>query len=78
MYHLYKKEVQAPVAMFIFRRIFYNDFNLTFHSPLSDSCQKCDAFEIKIKAAEKDGRTCEEIRRERELHHRKAESEKMA
>lgn len=77
MYNLYKMEVQEPVSMFVFRRIFNTNFNLKFHAPLTDSCRKCDAFEIKIKAAEKDSKEYEELKRSQEIHHRKAEAARM-
>lgn len=41
----------------------------------SDSCRKCDAFNVRIKAAA--GETQGEIKREQELHHRKAEAARM-
>lgn len=74
MYNLYKNETEQPVSLFVFRQIFKNDFNLKFHAPLSDSCRKCDAFDIKIKAATADGQECVAIKAEQELHQRKAEA----
>lgn len=74
MYNLYKSEVRAPPSMFLLRRIFYEHFNLKFHAPVSDSCRKCDAFDIKIKAAAVDGDDCKEVKKDQELHLRKAEA----
>lgn len=73
MYNLYKVEVPEHVSSFVFRQIFNRDFNLKFHAPLSDSCRKCDAFNVKIQASENDEER-EKIKAEQELHHRKAQA----
>lgn len=77
MYRLYKSETENPVSFFIFRRVFNDDFNLKFHAPLSDSCRKCDAFDIKIKAAKENGQDNQQLLVEQELHHRKAEAARL-
>lgn len=77
MYDLYKTELEkesqpAPVSAFVFRKIFNENFNLHFHPPITDSCRRCDEFQVKLKQA-----TGEERRKlefEKELHHRKAEA----
>lgn len=51
MYNLYNKEHNDSVSMHIFRNIFNKDFNLSFHPPISDSCKRCDMYNIKIKVA---------------------------
>lgn len=50
---------------------FYQNFNLLFHPPVSDSCQTCDALQVKITAADNKERI--ELIAERECHHHKAE-----
>lgn len=40
------------VSDFMFRKIFNEHFNLSFHAPISDSCRKCDSYKIKIEAAD--------------------------
>ncbi|XP_039293093.1 uncharacterized protein LOC120353433 isoform X1 [Nilaparvata lugens] len=55
MYNLYKErcieENQDPVSLNVYRRIFNNKFNLHFHAPLKDTCNKCDALKFKIASA---------------------------
>lgn len=73
MYQLYKEETENPLSYFVFRETFNKEFNLHFHPPVTDSCKRCDLFNIKIKA------TTEEVTRrnleiEKELHQRKAQS----
>ncbi|XP_047100243.1 uncharacterized protein LOC124718660 [Schistocerca piceifrons] len=72
MYSLYCAEEQMPVSHFIFRKIFYENFNLSFHPPVSDSCRTCDALQVKITAADNDKERTELIA-EREFHQQKAE-----
>ncbi|CAG9839324.1 unnamed protein product [Diabrotica balteata] len=75
LFNLYKAEVpNNNVSIFLFRRIFNQDFNLSFHPPISDSCRKCDAFNVKIKAAIANNEECHIIQAEQELHQRKAEA----
>ena len=73
LYSLYTKEVTNPVSNFVFRKIFNEEFNLSFHPPVSDSCRKCDAYAIKIKAAETEADK-QNLKQELELHQRKASS----
>ena len=40
---------RTPLSIFVFRRIFNTKFNLHFHHPQSDKCQKCDLFNNKIR-----------------------------
>lgn len=73
MYELYKNDSNNPVSFYIFRNVFNTEFNLTFHSPVTDSCKKCDLYNMQIKS------TADELLKhrleiERELHQRKAES----
>lgn len=53
MYKLYvdlcKEEGIDPVKESYYRHIFVTQFNLTFKAPRSDTCNKCDALEMKIK-----------------------------
>lgn len=73
IYSLYKDTTQEPVSSFIFSKIFNECFNLRFHAPISDSCNKCDLFNNKIKCVE-DEQLKKELQREQELHQRKADS----
>lgn len=72
MYNLYKEQTETPVSNFIFRYIFHKDFNLHFHPPVSDSCKRCDMFEMKLKSTN-DPELLTQINVDRELHQRKAD-----
>lgn len=71
LYTLYTEQVTNPVSSFVFRKIFNEEFNLSFHPLVSDSCRKCDAYDIKIKAAESEAHR-NNLKQELELHQRKA------
>ncbi|KAL4125925.1 hypothetical protein QTP88_010162 [Uroleucon formosanum] len=73
LYSLYTEQATNPVSNFVFRKIINEEFNLSFHPPVSDSCRKCDAYAIKIKAAESEAHT-NNLKQELELHQRKAMS----
>ncbi|XP_072402345.1 uncharacterized protein [Diabrotica undecimpunctata] len=77
MYKCYLEHCQenneAPVKEWFYRRVFNTEFNLSFHHPLSDTCNKCDKFETSIKSCTSESDK-KKIMCERELHHRKAES----
>jgi len=49
MYNLYKNDSSSPVSFYIFQEVFNKQFNLHFHDPISDSCKKCDTFNMKLK-----------------------------
>ncbi|CAG9764579.1 unnamed protein product [Ceutorhynchus assimilis] len=73
LYSLYTNQVENPVSNFVFRKVFNEEFNLSFHPPVSDSCRKCDAYAIKIKAAETEADK-RYLEQDLELHQRKASS----
>jgi len=73
LYTLYTEQVTNPVSKFVFRKIFNEEFNLSFHPLVSDSCRKCDAYDIKIKATESEAHK-NNLKQELELHQRKASS----
>ena len=72
IYNLYKNEVSEPVSFYVFQDVFNKQFNLHFHAPISDSCKKCDSFNMKLKFLTDDGEKAI-IENEKQLHHRKAE-----
>lgn len=76
MYALYcekcKEEGQTPVKDTFYRNIFNTKFNLSFKKPLTDTCNKCDIFENKIKHGE-NAKEIEDNKINKELHLRKAE-----
>ncbi|KAJ8975146.1 hypothetical protein NQ317_012423 [Molorchus minor] len=65
-------ERESPVSYFIFREIFNKEFNLHFHPPITDSCKKCDLFNVQIKTVH--GARKQQLEFEQELHQRKAQS----
>lgn len=73
LYSLYTEQVINPVLSFVFRKIFNEEFNLSFYPPVSVSCRKYDVYSIKIKAAESKAYT-QNLKQELELHQRKASS----
>ncbi|KAJ8872292.1 hypothetical protein PR048_025895 [Dryococelus australis] len=61
----------------IYRKVFKNDFNLSFRTPRKDTCSFCDKLHFKIQAAsnEEEKRI---LKTEHELHLRKAEAARNA
>lgn len=76
MYECYKEfcteKQKKPVKEWLYREIFNTSFNLSFHQPHTDTCNKCDNFANLLKAVkDEDERRALEI--QKELHQRKAE-----
>lgn len=44
MYELYKEQIHDPVKFGIYRKEFYTAFNLSFHKPKKDQCDRCVPF----------------------------------
>ncbi|CAG9838807.1 unnamed protein product [Diabrotica balteata] len=74
LYDLYVQgeEPEVKVSKFIFSKIFNEDFNLHFRYPLTDTCKRCDAYNMKIKSCV--GVDKSRMEREKELHLRKVEA----
>ena len=74
MYNLYKESCslndRQPVKESYHRHIFVTEFNLHFHQPLKDTCQKCDRFDVILKLDPNDRNSLQQ----QELHLRKAEN----
>ncbi|XP_038218959.1 uncharacterized protein LOC119837446 [Zerene cesonia] len=72
LYSLYTEKVSNLTSKFIFSKVFNEEFNLSFHAPITDSCKRCDAFAIKLKACTNE---VEKVRLEQDqkLHLLKAE-----
>ena len=55
MYELYVKKCDenniSRVKEWTYRKIFNTEFNLNFHTPRKDTCQKCDLLKLKIEAS---------------------------
>lgn len=75
MYELYvtkcEKENVAPVKEKYYYNVFSTKFNLHFKQPSKDTCQACDAFQIKIQSSDDEGIKMAKI--ERETHLKEAE-----
>lgn len=63
------------VSDFMFRKVFNEQFNLSFHAPISDSCKKCDNLKIKIDAAHSQEEK-HQLELQKKLHLSKADSAK--
>lgn len=42
LYDIYKNEIENSVTFSIYKRIFYNKFNMMFKVPQKDTCQICN------------------------------------
>ena len=54
-----------------FREIFCTQYNIGFGQPRSDTCSKCDELNVQLSAVDESEK--DKVRKELELHHRKAE-----
>lgn len=84
MYELYKEYCddkkmppEVRVKEHTYRKIFNNDFNLSFHAPRKDTCAKCDKLTIKLSVAANEEEKAS-LSRDHELHLRKAEKARKA
>lgn len=66
------EKCQAKVSYDFYFRHFRENYNISFGSPRSDTCQTCDRLE-NLTAAEQDRETKHVLEREKTLHIRKAE-----
>lgn len=57
----------------MFSKIFNENFNLSFHTPISDSCKRCDKLNIKIQACDNEEEKSQ-LEIQRKLHLLKANS----
>lgn len=75
MYRLHKEHCQEnnidPEKKHIYRKLFKEDFNLSFHYPLQGTCEKCNAFKASLVAAHRDDKI--RIEEKRARHHELAE-----
>ncbi|XP_046995562.1 uncharacterized protein LOC124607309 [Schistocerca americana] len=69
-----------PPSQSLYEKVFRRDFNLSFKPPQKDTCQTCDRLnklitaEETLRAGEADTDKLRRLRKEQELHHRKAEA----
>lgn len=77
MFNLYELHCEEngikAVNEWTYRKIFKKDFNLHFHQPRKDTCQKCDLLNIKIKASNNEEEK-NKLTEEHDVHLRLAES----
>ena len=73
MYRLYVEQCRESglqtVSEWVYRKIFNCDFNLSFHSPSSDTCKKCDMYAVQKEIGDQEG-----LRQEWDHHLALAES----
>lgn len=79
MYKLYcawcTEKLYTPVKEWCYRQVFNTQFNLSFHRPHTDTCNKCDTFAMRI-AHETDEQLLAQLKAEQELHQRRAQKAK--
>lgn len=73
LYGLYKAKICNPASKFIFSKVFNEEFNLSFHAPITDSCKHCDSLDIKIKVCDNNNDELK-LKNEKKLHLLKASS----
>jgi len=77
MYELYvakcNEDKKVPLKEWAYRHCFNTEYNLSFKLPKKDTCKACDVAKVAIDA-EKNKTQQEKLRKEHELHLRKAES----
>lgn len=71
MYRLYKTDCEEQEATYVkesvYRKIFVEKFNLSFHSPKNDTCGKCDKYKILLKTTA-DDKQKSKIEEQRNVH----------
>lgn len=74
MFLLFQEKIpESDVSFWLYRDVFYNDFNLKIVLPRSDICKTCDNLYVKLLAAENEEKR-KEIEEISEAHHMKAEN----
>ncbi|KAG8238813.1 hypothetical protein J437_LFUL010527 [Ladona fulva] len=68
-----KKRFNEPLLSGLREKIFKKDFDLHFHQPRKDTCQKCYLLNVKIKALDDDDENNKPME-EHDIHLRPAES----
>ena len=75
MYRLYIEDCNdnniPPENESAYRKVFNNDFNLSFHYPAQDTCEKCDTFKASLMTAGEEEKN--RIEKEIAKHHELAE-----
>jgi hypothetical protein len=81
MYNLYRENCIAnniePQKLWMYRKVFCNKFNLSFHTPRKDTCKKCDLFKVQHET-EKNTERKQTLAIEHEVHLMKAEAARKA
>ncbi|CAH1106789.1 unnamed protein product [Psylliodes chrysocephalus] len=82
VYELYvtecEKENVAPVKEKYYYNVFSTKFNLHFKQPSEDTCQTCDAFQIKIQSSDDEGIKMAKIEKETHLEETERARSQMA
>ena len=81
MYEMYIEYCQEnqfePVKKWKYRQVFYTQFNISFHTPQTDTCNKCTKLSVLVQH-ETDPQKKREVAAALELHQRKAEAARKA
>jgi hypothetical protein len=73
MYELYKDKVSTPVSLAMYKKVFYQDFNLRFKQVKKDTCKTCDEFSVTGHSKDKTADEKAEAKRDHEDHLQLAE-----
>jgi len=77
LYNLYKSkcttENRKIISEHVFRKIFNEHFNLSFHPPHQDTCKTCDQLDTRMKVCTSET-AMGQLKSQLELHQRKADS----
>nr|CAI5840557.1 unnamed protein product [Callosobruchus analis] len=68
-----KPEFKPKVTYTYYRRVFIDNFNLSFGHPRTDTCKVCEILENNIKSAKNDDETLNKLNVEKKLHLTKAD-----
>ena len=71
--HCCEERIEKPVSQHVFRRIFNEKFNLSFHPPHQDTCKTCDELQVQIGGCTNEAEKCR-LTASLEVHHRMADS----
>lgn len=75
-YEVYKGKCRhqnkVAVSSDKFRSIFFEDFNIKYRQPTTDTCTVCDSISVSFKNAElnTNGEVLKKLKMEQNLHHR--------
>lgn len=78
MYDLYKTDIEKPVKLCTYRKIFNTEFNISFFKPKKDLCDKCQTFNVIKNPTEQEIRAKEEHMRRKNIGKAERERDRIA